>query len=320
MAYFCLKTTAMDKKELSIFLKNEAISLGFEGIAFAKAEEMTEEARRLEAWLNKGYQGEMSYMENHFDKRIDPRKLVEGAKTVISLMFNYFPEQQQSDPESPKLAKYAYGEDYHFVLKDKLKTLLQRLKDKIGDINGRCFVDSAPVLERDWAKRSGLGWIGKNTLLITPRKGSFFFLAELIVDVEFEYDAPIKDYCGSCRRCIDACPTDAISEKGYLMDASKCISYLTIELRNEIPKEFTDKMENWFFGCDICQDVCPWNRFSKAHKEPAFNPKEGLLEMKKSDWMEITEDVFRHLFKNSALKRTKYEGIVRNLNFLSPKE
>lgn len=309
----------MDKKELSIFLKNEAISIGFEGIAFAKAEEMTEEARRLEAWLNKGYQGEMSYMENHFDKRIDPRKLVEGAKTVISLMFNYFPEQQQSDPESPKLAKYAYGEDYHFVLKDKLKTLLQRLKDKIGDINGRCFVDSAPVLERDWAKRSGLGWIGKNTLLITPRKGSFFFLAELIVDVEFEYDAPIKDYCGSCRRCINACPTDAISENGYLMDASKCISYLTIELRNEIPKEFTDKMENWFFGCDICQDVCPWNRFSKAHKEPAFNPKEGLLEMKKSDWMEITEDVFINLFKNSAIKRTKYEGIVRNLNFLSPK-
>lgn len=309
----------MDKKELSIFLKNEAISIGFEGIAFAKAEEMTEEARRLEAWLNKGYQGEMSYMENHFDKRIDPRKLVEGAKTVISLMFNYFPEQQQSDPKSPKLAKYAYGEDYHFVLKDKLKTLLQRLKDKIGDINGRCFVDSAPVLERDWAKRSGLGWIGKNTLLITPRKGSFFFLAELIVDVEFEYDAPIKDYCGSCRRCINACPTDAISENGYLMDASKCISYLTIELRNEIPKEFTDKMENWFFGCDICQDVCPWNRFSKAHKEPAFNPKEGLLEMKKSDWMEITEDVFINLFKNSALKRTKYERIVRNLNFLSPK-
>lgn len=309
----------MDKKELSIFLKNEAISIGFEGIAFAKAEEMTEEARRLEAWLNKGYQGEMSYMENHFDKRIDPRKLVEGAKTVISLMFNYFPEQQQSDPESPKLAKYAYGEDYHFALKDKLKRLLLRLKDKIGDINGRCFVDSAPVLERDWAKRSGLGWIGKNTLLITPRKGSFFFLAELIVDIEFEYDAPIKDYCGSCRRCIDACPTDAISENGYLMDASKCISYLTIELRNEIPKEFTDKMENWFFGCDICQDVCPWNRFSKAHKEPAFNPKEELLEMKKSDWMEITEDVFINLFKNSALKRTKYEGIVRNLNFLSPK-
>jgi epoxyqueuosine reductase len=244
----------------------------------------------------------MKYLENHFDKRIDPRKLVEGAKTVVSLMFNYFPEAEQTDPEAPKLAKYAYGEDYHYVLKDKLKTLLGRLKEKVGDVSGRCFVDSAPVLERDWAKRSGLGWIGKNTLLITPRKGSFFFLAELIVDVEFEYDAPIKDYCGSCRRCIDACPTDAISEKGYLMDASKCISYLTIELRNEIPKEFTNKMENWVFGCDICQDVCPWNRFSKAHKEPAFNAKEGLLEMKKSDWMEITEEVFKNVFKNSAIK------------------
>jgi epoxyqueuosine reductase len=306
----------MDKQQLTNFIRQEAIALGFMQISFAKAAEMTEEARNLESWLNKNYQGKMSYLENHFDKRIDPRKLVEGAKSVISLSFNYFPEQTQSDPEAPKLAKYAYGEDYHFVLKDKLHKLLGLITEKTGDINGRCFVDSAPVLERDWAKRSGLGWIGKNTMLISPQKGSFFFLAELILDVELSYDEPISDFCGTCRRCIDACPTDAISEKGYLMDASKCISYLTIELREEIPKEFGGKMEKWAFGCDICQDVCPWNRFSKPHNEPAFFPKEGLMDLSRNEWLEITEDVFRKVFKNSAVKRTKYNGLLRNLKFL----
>jgi epoxyqueuosine reductase len=306
----------MDKEQLSNFIREQAKSLGFLQVSFAKAEEMTEEARQLEAWLNLGYQGKMAYLENHFDKRIDPRKLVEGAKSVISLSFNYFPVQEQTDTTAPKLAKYAFGEDYHFVIKEKLRDLLNQIKDKTGDINGRCFVDSAPILERDWAKRSGLGWIGKNTMLISPRKGSFFFLAEIIIDLELVYDLPIKDFCGSCRRCIDACPTAAISEKGYLMDASKCISYLTIELKDEIPKEFSKKMDNWAFGCDICQDVCPWNRFSKPHSEPSFFPKEGLLEMNKKDWMEITEEVFRKVFKNSAVKRTKYSGLIRNLKFL----
>ena len=306
----------MDKQELTAFLHNEARSLGFEQVAIAKAEELTEEARRLEAWLNKGYQGQMSYMENHFEKRIDPRKLVEGAKSVVTLMFNYFPAQKQLDPEAPKLAKYAYGEDYHDVLKAKLKTLIEKLSQKVGAINGRCFTDSAPILERDWAKRSGLGWIGKNTLLITPKKGSFFFLAELILDIEFVYDAPIKDHCGTCRRCIDACPTNAISENGYLMDGSKCISYLTIELRSEIPQEFKGKMENWAFGCDICQDVCPWNRFSKAQNESAFEPKPGLMELSKKDWFEMTEEVFKTVFQKSAVKRTKYEGLMRNIRFL----
>jgi epoxyqueuosine reductase len=306
----------MDKQQLTNFIRQEAKALSFMQVSFAKAAEMTGEARNLESWLNKNYQGKMSYLENYFDKRIDPRKLVEGAKSVISLSFNYFPEQTQTDPEAPKLAKYAYGEDYHFVLKDKLHKLLGLIKEKTGDINGRCFVDSAPVLERDWAKRSGLGWIGKNTMLISPQKGSFFFLAELILDVELSYDEPISDFCGTCRRCIDACPTAAISEKGYLMDASKCISYLTIELREEIPKEFGGKMENWAFGCDICQDVCPWNRFSKPHNEPAFFPKEGLVDMSRKEWLEITEDVFRNVFKNSAVKRAKYNGLLRNLKFL----
>jgi epoxyqueuosine reductase len=306
----------MDKRQLTNFIRQEAKALSFMQVSFAKAAEMTGEARNLESWLNKNYQGKMSYLENYFDKRIDPRKLVEGAKSVISLSFNYFPEQTQTDPEAPKLAKYAYGEDYHFVLKDKLHKLLGLIKEKTGNINGRCFVDSAPVLERDWAKRSGLGWIGKNTMLISPQKGSFFFLAELILDVELSYDEPISDFCGTCRRCIDACPTAAISEKGYLMDASKCISYLTIELREEIPKEFAGKMENWAFGCDICQDVCPWNRFSKPHNEPAFFPKEGLVDMSRKEWLEITEDVFRNVFKNSAVKRAKYNGLLRNLKFL----
>ncbi|NNE30387.1 MAG: tRNA epoxyqueuosine(34) reductase QueG [Saprospiraceae bacterium] len=305
----------MDRQERSRILKEEAYRLGFNFVGIAKAEFMEPEAQRLEEWLSKGYHGRMAYMENHFEKRVDPTKLVPGAKSVVSLVYNYFPEQQQT-PDSPKLARYAYGEDYHFVIKRKLKTLLKILQEKIGAIEGRVFVDSAPVLERDWAYRAGNGWIGKNTLLIHPKQGSFFFLAEMILDIEFDFDHPIKDYCGTCRACIDACPTEAIAENGYVLDGSKCISYLTIELKEEIPTEFKGKMENWVFGCDICQEVCPWNRFSKAHQESDFEPREGLLAMEKKEWEEITEEVFQKLFKKSAVKRTKFKGFKRNLNFL----
>lgn len=306
----------MDKYELTAKLRAAALAEGFDNLRIAQARELTEEGRRLEAWLNKGYQGKMQYLENHFEKRIDPRKLVDGAKSVVSLSFNYFPEEQQVEG-APKLAKYAYGEDYHYVLKAKLRRLLALLETELGrPINGRAFVDSAPVLERDWAKHSGLGWIGKNTLLISKQRGSFFFLAELIIDVDLVYDGPIKDYCGRCRRCIEACPTQAISEKGYIMDGSKCISYFTIELRDELPAEYKGQFADWMFGCDICQDVCPWNRFSRPHQEEAFRPKENLLEMRREDWMELTEEVFRKVFKKSAVKRTKYKGLLRNLAFL----
>lgn len=300
----------------STFIKEEAYRLGFEFVGIAKAERLDEEAKRLEAWLNQGMHGKMGYMENHFEKRVDPRRLVPGAKSVIALLYNYYTDKEQEDPEAPKISKYAYGKDYHFIIKRKLKTLLHNMQEEIGAINGRCFVDSAPVLERDWAKRSGLGWIGKNTLLIHPKKGSYFFLAELIIDLELVYDNPIKDYCGTCRRCIDACPTEAISPSGYLVDGSKCISYLTIELKEAIPKSFKGKMDNWMFGCDICQEVCPWNRFSNQHKEPEFEPHEDLLSMTKKDWEEITEDVFREVFRKSAVKRTKFSGLRRNIEFL----
>ncbi|MBL7818221.1 MAG: tRNA epoxyqueuosine(34) reductase QueG [Saprospiraceae bacterium] len=299
-------------------IRNEAYRLGFEFVGIAQATQLDEEARRLEAWLNKGLHGSMGYMANHFDKRIDPRKLVEGAKSVISLTYNYFTEQQQSDPEAPKISKYAYGTDYHFVVKDKLKQLLQFISDEIGEVNGRAFVDSAPVLERDWAKHAGVGWIGKNTLLINPRRGSYFFLAELILDLELTTDNPMRDHCGRCRRCIEACPTEAISPKGYIMDGSKCISYLTIELKadEKIPPQYQDQMAGWMFGCDICQDVCPWNRFAKQHNEPQFEPHPQLLSMTKEEWLDITEDVFREIFKKSPVKRTKFEGLRRNIAFL----
>ena len=277
---------------------------------------MDEEAKRLEKWLNQNMHGKMHYMENHFEKRIDPTKLVPGAKSVISLTYNYDTSKQQKDSTAPKISKYAYGKDYHFVIKRKLKSLLQFMNETIGEVNGRCFVDSAPVLERDWAKRSGVGWVGKNTMLINPKQGSYFFLAELIIDLELESDHPIKDYCGTCRRCIDACPTQAISENGYILDGSKCISYFTIELKEAIPEEFAGKFENWMFGCDICQEVCPWNRFSKPHQEPEFEPHERLLEMSKKEWEELTEDVFKEIFRKSAVKRTKFEGLKRNINFL----
>ncbi len=306
----------MQKNHYTQLIRDEAYRLGFTFVGMAKAEFMEEEARRLEAWLSKDYQGKMGYLENHFEKRVDPTKLVPGAKSVISLMYNYYTEEEQVDETAPKISKYAYGKDYHFTLKHKLKSLLQFIQTEIGEVNGRCFVDSAPVLERDWAKRSGNGWIGKNTMLIHPKQGSYFFLAELILDLELIYDHPIKDYCGTCTRCIDACPTDAISPEGYLMDGSKCISYFTIELKEAIPEEWKGQFENWMFGCDICQEVCPWNRFSKPHQEPDFEPHPDLLTMKAEDWEEITEDVFQDIFRKSAVKRTKYAGLKRNIAFL----
>ena len=308
------------QKNPAHLIRTEAARLGFSFTGIAKAGHMDEEARRLETWLRQGFHGAMSYMENHFDLRIDPTKLVPGAKSVIVLMHNYFPKEKQLDPEAPILARYAYGEDYHFVLKRKLKDLLRFIREEIGEVNGRCFVDSAPVLERDWARRAGLGWTGKNTLLLHPKAGSYYFLAELILDLELEPGNPIRDHCGTCRRCIEACPTEAISPEGYLLDGSKCISYLTIELREAIPEEFRGKMENRMFGCDICQEVCPWNRFSKPHEEPAFEPQTDLMNMTKQDWEELTEEVFQQIFKKSAVKRTKFEGLRRNIRFLTKQE
>lgn len=307
----------MDKRTLHThLLRQEAERLGFSFVGIAQATHMDEEARRLEEWLNQHKHGQMHYMANHFDKRTDPRKLVEGAKSVVSLMYNYYTTAAQTDSEAPKISKYAFGEDYHFVLKHKLKSLLAFLQAEVGEVNGRCFVDSAPVLERDWAKRSGVGWVGKNTMLIHPKAGSYFFLAELILDLDFVYDHPIKDYCGTCTRCIDACPTDAISPEGYVMDGSRCISYFTIELKEAIPEEYKGSFDNWMFGCDICQEVCPWNRFSASHQEEAFEPHPDLLQMSKSDWVDLSEEVFRTVFRKSAVKRTKYQGLKRNIAFL----
>jgi epoxyqueuosine reductase len=306
-----------NKSAYSKLIKSEAKKLGFLFCGIAKAGFLEDEAPRLESWLKRGMQGEMHYMENHFDKRLDPRLLVDGARSVISLGLNYYSDLRQSDPDAPRISKYAYGTDYHFVIKDKLKQLLESVNEKIGEVNGRAFVDSAPVLDKAWAKKSGLGWIGKNTNLINTKKGSFFFLAELIVDIELDYDIPsTADHCGTCTRCIDACPTEAIVAP-YVVDGSRCISYLTIELKNEIPQEFKGKMDNWMFGCDVCQDVCPWNRFSVLQQEKAFEPQSNLLEMNKKDWQEITEDVFQKIFKNSPVKRTKFTGIKRNIDFLN---
>lgn len=308
----------VSRAHYSTFIKTEAYKLGFRFCGFSKAVFLEEEAPRLENWLNNGFNGEMSYMENHFDKRLDPRKLVEGARSVISLALNYYTDQKQEDPSAPKISQYAFGEDYHFVIKDKLKQLLEFISTEIGEVNGRAFVDSAPVLDKAWAKKAGIGWIGKHTNLINKRSGSFFFLAELITDLDLEYDiAPSKDHCGTCTRCIEACPTDAIIAP-YVVDGSRCISYLSIEMKNELPSEFKGKMDNWMFGCDICQDVCPWNKFSVLHKEPAFKPHEELLSLTLSDWQEITEDTFKKVFKNSAVKRTKYKGLKRNIEFLKP--
>lgn len=295
-------------------IKNEAKRLGFLSCGIAKAGFLEAEAPRLERWLKNGFQGEMHYMENHFDKRLDPTLLVDGAKSVISLLLNYYPESTQN-PESYQISKYAYGQDYHFVIKDKLKELLHFIQNEIGEVNGRAFVDSAPVLDKAWAAKSGLGWIGKNANLITQKTGSFYFIAELIVDLELDYDTPTTDHCGTCTACIDACPTQAIVAP-YVVDGSKCISYFTIELKDQLPPEMKGAWNDWMFGCDVCQDVCPWNRFAKPHQEPAFNPHPDLLQLTKKDWEEITEDTFRKVFKNSAVKRTKYEGLKRNIDFL----
>ncbi|OIQ29418.1 MAG: tRNA epoxyqueuosine(34) reductase QueG [Bacteroidetes bacterium MedPE-SWsnd-G2] len=295
-------------------IKSEAKRLGFLSCGISKAGFLEEEAPRLERWLTNNSHGEMTYMENHFDKRLDPTKLVEGSKSVISLLLNYFPEDTQTN-NSFKLSKYAYGTDYHFVIKDKLKEFMHTIQTEIGEVNGRAFVDSAPVLDKAWAAKSGLGWIGKHSNLLTQKVGSFYFIAELIVDLDLNYDNPTTDHCGSCTACIDACPTQAITEP-YVVDGSKCISYLTIELKNNIPSDFKGKMDDWMFGCDVCQDVCPWNRFSKAHSEPLFNPHPDLLSLTKSDWTELTEDVFKSVFKKSPVKRTKFSGLSRNIKFL----
>ena len=280
----------------------------------SKAVFLEEEAPRLENWLNNNRHGQMSYMENHFDKRLDPRLLVDGAKSVISLLLNYYPSELQRE-DSYKISKYAYGQDYHFVIKEKLKELLESIQDHIGKVSGRAFVDSAPVLDKAWAAKSGLGWIGKNSNLITQKVGSFYFIAELIVDLDLDYDNPTTDHCGICTACIDACPTQAIIAP-YQVDGSKCISYYTIELKDNLPEEAKGKLDDWAFGCDVCQDVCPWNRFSKAHNEPLFNPNPDILSFSKKDWEEITEEVFLKVFKNSPIKRTKFEGMKRNINFL----
>ncbi len=298
-------------------IKRIALDLGFMSCGISNAEFLEEEAPRLTAWLKNGLHGKMSYMENHFDKRLDPTKLVPGSKSVVSLLYNYSTENLQPK-DAPKIAKYAYGEDYHFVVKDKLKEFFERINTNIGEVGGRVFVDSAPVLEKSWASKSGLGWVGKNTNLINPKKGSFFFLAELILDIPLIPDGPMRDFCGTCTKCIDACPTDALAP--YSIDASKCISYLTIELKDEvIPNQFKDKMEDWIFGCDICQDVCPWNRFSLKHGEPRFEPHEKLKGMDGRGWTELTREVFNEIFKKSAVKRTKFKGLQRNIAFISAK-
>mgnify|MGYP000893965988 CR=1 FL=1 len=296
-------------------IKTEAKRLGFLSCGISKAQFLENEAPHLEKWLNNNMHGEMQYMENHFDKRLDPTKLVQDSKSVISLLLNYYPSKQQVEKKAPKISKYAYGTDYHFVIKDKLKSLLLFIKEEIGDVHGRAFVDSAPVLDKAWAAKSGLGWIGKNSNLLTQQVGSFYFIAELIIDLELDYDMAVTDHCGTCTACIDSCPTDAIVEP-YVVNGSKCISYFTIELKSEIPKSVKGKFDNWMFGCDICQDVCPWNRFSKHHNEPLFNPKPELLSMTKKDWEEITEDIFQKIFRKSAVNRTKFSGLKRNLQFL----
>lgn len=304
----------MNKYAASQWIKERSRELGFSRIGIARADELTKEKNQLKEWLNRGYHGEMSYMENYLDKRTDPRILVEGTKSIVVVTYNYHNPTPRSD-NTYKISQYAYGKDYHFVMKDKLKTLFADIDREVAPIQGRIFVDSAPVMEREWAQRSGVGWQGKNTLIIHPNAGSYFFLGELLIDIELVYDEPIRDYCGTCRRCIDACPTNAIDEKGYLLDGSKCISYSTIEKKGPIPESFEGKMEDWIFGCDICQEVCPWNRFSTPHREPEFAPPTDLLHMTKSQWENLTKEKFQELFRKSPVKRTKYEGMMRNIEF-----
>ena len=304
------------KSAYSNKIKLAAQKLGFLSCGISKADFLEDEAPRLEQWLSQGHHGSMYYMERNFDKRLDPRILVPGAKSIVSLLLNYHTDQKQIDPEAPKISSYAYGLDYHSVIKKKLKKMMKIIHREIGEVNGRVFVDSAPVMEKAWAAKSGLGWVGKNTNLISKKVGSFFFIAELILDLELEYDLPVADHCGSCTACIDACPTEALI-KPYQIDGSKCISYLTIELKESIPSEFKGKMDNWAFGCDVCQTVCPWNRFSTPNNESAFKPQSDLLSLSKKEWEEMTESVFNTVFKNSAVKRTKFNGLKRNIKFLS---
>lgn len=304
------------KKHITKFVKTTVAQAGFSFCGIAKAEKLEEEAPLLEKWLHRQQHGKMLYMENYFDKRLDPTLLVPGAKSVITLMYNYYAGTPLSSPY--KIAQYAYGEDYHDVIKNKLAQVITSLQQEIGNFEARIFVDSAPVLEKAWAKKSGVGWQGKNTNIINPKAGSFFFLAEIICDLELNYDGPIKDYCGTCNACTEACPTGAL-DSPYQIDASKCISYLTIELKDtNIPEQFASKMDNWIFGCDICQTVCPWNRFSTKHQEPKFDASAQLQEMEQQDWEEITAEVFNLLFKKSAVKRTKFTGLQRNIKFIEP--
>lgn len=303
-----------NKTKYTEFIKAEATRLGFLSCGISKAGFLEEEAPRLENWLNNQMQGQMSYMEDHFDKRLNPTLLVDDATSVVSLLINYYPPEFQNE-ESYKFSKYAYGRDYHNVITKKLRKLLRAIKSEIGDVHGRTFIDIAPILDKAWAAKSGLGWIGKNSNLITQKVGSFYFIAELIIDLELEYDHPTTDHCGTCTLCIDSCPTEAIVAP-YVVDGSKCISYFTIELKDNLPQEMKGKFNDWAFGCDICQDVCPWNKFSKPHNEPLFNATPDLLSFTKKDWEEITEDTFQKVFKNSPVKRTKFEGLKRNILFI----
>lgn len=303
------------KQKHTEVIKKKAHELGFSFCGISEATFLEEEAPRLESWLKNGFHGEMAYMENHFDKRLDPRLLVDGAKSVVSLLLNYYPSEFQNE-NSYKISKYAYGEDYHFVIKDKLKELMHHIHEEIGEVDGRVFVDSAPVLDKAWAAKSGLGWVGKNNNLINKGNGSFFFVAELIIDLELEYDSATTNHCGTCTACIDACPTQAI-ESPYIVNGSKCISYLTIELKDEIPNQFKNQLDDWMYGCDVCQDVCPWNRFSKPHNVPLFNTNPKLINYKKNDWEDLTQELFQEIFKKSAVKRAKYTGLMRNIAFLN---
>ena len=305
----------LQTKNHTKLIKEKAEKFGFQSCGISKAEFLEEEAPRLEAWLNKGYHGEMNYMENHFDKRLNPTLLVDGAKSVISLSYNYFPKVKIDEINNFKISKYAYGEDYHEVIKDILKNMVAELQEEIGEFGFRVFVDSAPVLEKAWARKSGLGWVGKNANLITKKHGSFYFLAEIICDLELDYDLAVSDHCGSCRACIDACPTQAIVSD-RIVDGSKCISYATIELKNEIPDYFNGKMDDWMFGCDVCQDVCPWNRFSVPTLQEKFAPNFQKLNFRKNEWKELTQELFSEIFKKSAVKRTKFSGLMRNINLL----
>lgn len=308
----------LSKDHINLLIKSKAKELGFFACGISKAEFLEEETKRIESWLNKGFHGEMGYMKNYFDKRTDPRKLFDKTKSVISVLYNYYPKHEIPEDNNYKISKYAYGKDYHFVVKRKLEQLIKFLKKEAGEINARAFVDSAPVLDRVWAAKAGLGWIGKNTNLITKEQGSYFFIGEIITDLELKYDNQnVPNYCGTCTRCIDACPTKAL--KPYELDARKCISYWTIEYKgNKIPDTFKGKFSNWIFGCDICQDVCPWTRFSKPHNEPEFKPSAELLKMRKQDWENLTEEHFDKIFKNSPIKRTKYKGLMRNILFQKP--